>query len=341
MTPRIVITGATGWIGTALLAHLAQRFGSRWAESVALFGSSARTIEAPDGSKLAIRLLGDLAARDVDDAIVIHLAYLTKEKVVSLGERLFTDTNLAIDDRLLNALERGRPRAVFVASSGAAKLAAEGKDRHPYGLCKLRQEDRLLGWGAATGTPVIAGRIFNLAGPYINKVASYAIGSFALQARQTGKIRIDARVPVFRSFLHVDDLCALIVDAALRGVHRYRAIDLCGAEALEMSDIADAVIRHSGIAQVEVVRDGIDWSKPSLYLGDPTHTKVLAMEVGRKFKTFDQQVVDTLAWLCERLASIRDDAGGGTEGKHGALSNGSPPSDAATWHAAGRAANRL
>lgn len=257
-----------------------------------------------------MRALSDLVAADVDGAIVIHLAYLTKEKVETLGERLFTDTNLAIDDRLLQVLELGRPRALFVASSGAAKLAAEGADRHPYGLCKMRQEDRFLNWAAATGTPVIAGRIFNIAGPYINKVESYAIGSFAVQAVRTGTIRIDARVPVFRSFLHVDDLCTLIVEAGLRGVGRHRAIDLCGAEAFEISDIAAAVARHIGIANISLSRDAIDWSRPSIYLGDPTHTKVLAMEVGGGLSAFDQQVVDTLAWLCDRTGEIKEASGG-------------------------------
>ena len=294
--PRIVVTGPTGWIGTAMLAHLARRFGPGWSDHVALFGSSARSVRASDGAQLPMRPLAELGPAQVDGAVVIHLAYLTREKVALLGERVFTDTNLAIDDHLFEALQSGRPRALFVASSGAAAMAQRGEGREPYGLSKLRQEDRFLAWSARTGVPALVGRIFNLAGPYINKVESYAIGNFALQARRTGEIRIEALVPVFRSFLHVDDLCGLILDAALGGIGRGSPIDLCGAEILEMSDIAAAVSARIG-GNVTISRADVDWLRPSVYLGDFVQTKVLAMELGAALSSFDRQIADTLGWI--------------------------------------------
>lgn len=294
--PRIVLTGPSGWIGTAMLAHIAERFGPGWSKSVTLFGSSTRSHRAVDGSDLDILALEDILAQHVDGAIVIHLAYLTKEKVDLAGEQAFTDANLAIDDAVLDALTTGRPRSVFVASSGAAAMAEKGYGREPYGLCKLQQEKRFLSWSAKTGVPVLAGRIFNLAGPYINKVASYAIGSFATQARRDGQIRIDARIPVFRSFLHVDDLCALIFGAGLAEIGRSFPIDLCGAEALEMGDIAQAVAEHIG-GNVTIVRGIVNGENPSIYLGNFVDTKVLAMEVGIPLTPFNKQLADTVTWL--------------------------------------------
>lgn len=294
--PRVVVTGPTGWIGSALLDGLARRFGAGWDRQVSLFGSSERRVTAPDGAALPMRALSALRPDDLDGAIVVHLAYLTKEKVDQLGERQFSDTNLAIDDHLLAALGKARPRSLFVASSGAAKLAEQGQDRHPYGLGKLRQEDRFLAWAAASGVPLIAGRIFNVAGPHINKLGSYAIAVFIDQARRDGMIRIEARVPVFRSFLHVSDLCRLIIEAGINRIGRSRAIDLCGYEILEMSDIADAVARLID-GRVEVEREGVDWSRPKAYLGDFVDTKVLAMETGVPLAPFLVQVADTARWM--------------------------------------------
>jgi nucleoside-diphosphate-sugar epimerase len=279
-----------------MLAHIADIYGPQWSDHVTLFGSSARSHLAPDGTSIAIRRLDELSAADIDDAVVIHLAYLTKEKAELLGERAFVDSNLAIDDHLFDALRDGRPKTLFVASSGAAAMAEKGYERHPYGLCKLRQEDRFLGWSAKTGVAALAGRIFNLAGPYINKIESYAIGSFASQARRTGEIRIAAQVPIFRSFLHVDDLCALVLGAALTGSGRPSAIDLCGAEVLEMGDIAATVAAHAG-SGIRVAREPVNWSQPSTYLGNFVETKLLAMELGASLAPFNQQVIDTLAWM--------------------------------------------
>ncbi len=294
--PRVVVTGPTGWIGSALLAVLADRFGPRWHQTTRLFGSSRRTVTAPDGTDMPMESLDALCPDDLDGAIVVHLAYLTKEKAGLLGERQFSDVNLSIDDKVLGALATATPQSVFVASSGAAALAADGRDRHPYGMSKLRQEDRFLAWGAASGVPVIAGRIFNVAGPHINKLDSYAIAVFIGQARRDGAIRIEARVPVFRSYLHVSDLCALIIEAGTQGIGRSRAIDLCGAEVLEMSDIA-ATVAQLIDPLIPIAREGVDWLRPNAYLGDFVDTKTLAMQTGVPLASFLDQVADTARWM--------------------------------------------
>lgn len=294
----IVITGASGWIGSALLAHIARIRGSKWSDHVTLFGQSARLHHAPDGTEFEIRALDTIDSTDIEGAIVIHLAYLTKEKVGTLGERIFTDTNLTIDDHILGAIDGALPHAVFIASSGAAALAERGADRHPYGMCKLRQEDRFLAWSAKSGVPVLAGRIFNLAGPYINKIESYAIGSFILQAQTKGVINIEAQMPIFRSFLHVDDLCAMIWGAAHQGIGYKTPIDLCGAEVLEMGDIATltAALYPKHIA---VTRAQLHTDVANAYLGNFVQTKCLALQLGLDLAPFRDQLTDTIAWLSD------------------------------------------
>ena len=295
-SPRFVLTGPSGWIGQAMLDALAAALGGRLDGRVTAFASQARTMDLPSGEALAVRALDTITADDVAGAHVIHLAYLTKEKAELLGPDTFDATNDAIDAALLAALAGATPASLFVASSGAASLAARGDDTHPYGMAKLRQEARFLAWAQAAGVPAIAGRIFNLSGPHINKVRSYAISDFALQAAETGEIRIQARVPVFRSYLHVEDLCALVLGAAREGIGRAAVIDLCGGEIVEMHDIATLVAQRSQGAPT-IRRGPVEFTRPSLYLGDSTHAKVLAMELGIELRPLAVQVADTLAWL--------------------------------------------
>lgn len=292
---RFVLTGPSGWIGQAMLAHIAGRCGGMLAGRVTLFASAGRNAHLPSGESVQVRALQTISAADVAGAHVIHLAYLTKEKVDEVGEREFSDANIAIDDALLSALGDGGAASVFVASSGAAQQAARGIDLHPYGLAKLRQEARFLEWGRGAGIPVLVGRIFNIAGPHINKLEAYAVSNFVLQAIRTGKIIVNAALPVFRSFLHVDDLCAMIIDAGLAGVQRATPIDLCGGETVEMGDIAACVSELSGGCRVERVT--VDHGRCSAYLGDFTDTKILSMELGIELKSLRQQVSDTIHWI--------------------------------------------
>jgi len=294
--PRYVVTGPSGWIGRTLLALLEQNLGDAAGAQVIAFASSTRDQLLPSGAKLRVRPLGTISPADVDRAHLIHLAYLTKERAEELGERRFTEGNIAIDDAVLEAMSKSAPASVFVASSGAAALAARGADLHPYGLAKLRQEARFLESAAGSGIPTIVGRIFNLAGPNINKLSSYAISNFVQQACGHGRIRIEAKVPVFRSFLHVDDLCELIIAAAQRTVGSARPIDLCGGQVVEMGELASAVAHAVG-GPVAIERGNVDCSRPSAYVGDYSETKALAMSLDIEISGLEKQINDTIDWL--------------------------------------------
>lgn len=300
---RFVLTGPSGWIGTAMLASLADRAGGTLEGRVRAFASDHRIMALASGENLTVRALSSIRPEDVEGAHVIHLAYLTKDKVDAVGERRFFDTNLAIDDHLLAALAQARPASLFVASSGAAALAAQGRDLHPYGVAKLRQEARFLQWAKTAGVPMIAGRIFNIAGPYINKLDAYAISNFIVQARDRGEIQIQAGVPVFRSSLHVHDLCRLIIDAGLGSVDREEPVDLCGAEIFEMGDLAAMIAIRMG--HIPIRRVAVRHDEASIYLGNYPDTKVLAMELGFDLIPLTVQVEDTIRWITAGSASGR------------------------------------
>jgi nucleoside-diphosphate-sugar epimerase len=247
-----------------------------------------------------MRSFDTIGPADVEGALVLHLAYLTKEKVELLGERAFFDTNSAIDERLLAACRDGRPRGVFVASSGAAALAEQGRDRHLYGMCKLLQEDRFLDFGAKAGVPVLVGRIYNLGGPWINKLSAYAIANMLVQAFDTGEVRINATVPVYRSYLHVEDLCVLVLAGLEDGLSPGRPLDLCGAEIVEMAHVAEEVARVAGVGATAIVREALDYERPAIYVGDPTQTLTLALRYGIRLRGLAAQVADTALYLREK-----------------------------------------
>lgn len=298
---RLVITGPTGWIGQALLAMLHSgdaSDGLNPGETIALFGSRSSAVALPSGGTLAVRPLSEIGPQDVAGAQVIHLAYLTKDKVAEAGEAEFRARNDAIDAALLRAMEQAAPASLFVASSGAAALAEAGRDLHPYGLMKLEQEARFLEFGRSNAVPVLAGRIFNIAGAHINKLEAYAVSNFALQALAGGPIRIAASQPVFRSFLHVDDLCRLILRAVRTRYGEMQAIDLCGNEVLEMLDIAELVVSAMG-GNIVILRENLDFAGRSDYVGCSQDTRVLAMRLGLKLADTARQVRDTIEWIRE------------------------------------------
>ncbi|WP_338467467.1 NAD(P)-dependent oxidoreductase [Novosphingobium sp. ZN18A2] len=299
---RYVLTGPSGWIGRSMLDVLSRRLGESPGDQVVAFGSSARSVSLRDGRTIRVRALNSIGPADVEGAHLVHLAYLTKEKAGQRGERYFTDTNLSIDDAVLGAMEKARPASVFVSSSGGAAIAASGKDPNAYGIAKLRQEARFLEAAERLQVPTMVGRIYNLAGPNINKIESYAISNFIDQALRGQRIRIEATVPVFRSFLHVLDLCELVLAAAEMRRGCANTIDFCGARVVEMADLAESVADAVG-GDIAIDRDTIDFTRPSVYLGNFVQTRLLAMELGVALAPLERQVRDSIEWLVDSKAT--------------------------------------
>ena len=274
---KYVITGPGGWIGSALLSHLAERLGPTWRENITCWGSRARSHLHPNG-EVEVRDLSTISPTDVDGARVFHLAYLTKEKVELLGELDFLAGNRAIDDYLITALRGSNPAAVFVASSGAAKEAELNDVKPAYSLSKLNQESLFLRYGAAQGIPVMIGRIYNISGPYINKISSYALSSFICQGILRRRINIDSRHFVFRSYLDLEDLLSIVLCEMPEPDRMWaKPVDLCGPLTVELHDVAEAAATSLGLEpDATIVRGAIDQGPISRYLGDrhlPAHLR--------------------------------------------------------------------
>ena len=112
---RVLVTGADGFIGRALCAHLAQRGIEHVAAVRAL-----TTDEAIGGQRVA---LGDLAAADWDEALagvdtIVHLAgraHVLRERTASATPYIVA--NVHVVRRLLDAAVRANVRRVILAST--------------------------------------------------------------------------------------------------------------------------------------------------------------------------------------------------------------------------------
>ena len=156
---RVLITGATGFIG----AHLCHRLATAGHEVVALVRDRARASELPQQGVELLR--GDLSLFTRTDLVlpacdaVVHLAGVVAAK--RLGD--YHDINFVAVQHLVQCLERQawRPRRLLFASSLAASGPSDGVLRteadpcapvEPYGESKRRAEEFLAGVSLPTTT---------------------------------------------------------------------------------------------------------------------------------------------------------------------------------------------
>jgi UDP-glucuronate decarboxylase len=291
---RIIITGAGGWLGLATLDLLGAALGDQLAKRVCAFGSTTRMLRLADGTPLLQRPLADMAWLPHAPSIVLHTAFLTKDRAEAMDEAQYRAANAVIRDTVLGALGPIGAQSVFVASSGAA---AKADDPRPamalYGAMKREDEAAFAQWAQDTDNRAVIARLYALAGPRINKPQNYAIASFCQDALSGRPIEVRAPREVIRAYVAIREVMSLAFSLLLdgQGVVRFDS----GGTPLELAQVA-ALISPS------VARAPITQGPPDTYHGDGPAYAALLRENGITPVPLAQALRETLEDMAGRPA---------------------------------------
>ena len=288
-----------------MLALLAQEGSLTHSTRLRLFGSVARPVQVAD-RVFAIEPLSNAAPLVGSAWLVLHFAFLGKERTSDLGHAAFLAGNDKIlSDTLRIALGACDLRFVFT-SSGAAHTP--DRESNLYGWCKAAHETRIADWCGEHAVPLLMPRIFNIGGPFANKLESYALSSMILSALHTGRITIRAQRPTFRSYVHVNELLTTLCDAALaQKAGAPKIFDTVGQDIIEMAGLAAAVAASSVSRDVRVNRVPMIGTAPDRYVGDAVAWRLLLATQDRTPVPLDIIVADTIADLRKRATGIGEE----------------------------------
>jgi nucleoside-diphosphate-sugar epimerase len=303
---RIVVTGAGGWIGKATLELLWNELGPEvFGQRVVAFGSATRTIDLGNGRTVEQRALGDVGLLPTEPSLVLHLAFLTKDRVAGMDEADYRRSNRALSQSVLEALDVIDARAVFVASSGAAAVADDlsaSPAMRLYGSLKKADEEAFARWAQERGRRAVIARIFALSGPHINKHENYALASFVKDALAGRAIAIRSGFPVFRSYVAIRELMSLVFALMLDGDSGMVRFDT-GGERLEMQRIAEIVSETLG--PVAIGRPALRTDPVDEYVGSDAAYRQLLAKYGIEHLPFRQQVAETAAFFTSVQQQLR------------------------------------
>lgn len=296
---RVLVTGAGGWLGQAALELLADALGPDWRKRVIAFGSNERLLVLRDGSEIRQQQLAMLPTCTRQPSLLLHLAYLTREKATHMPVEAYIATNRALS-RL--AAEGGAAIGVeraFVTSSGATHAALAAADDADPGLLygKLKLEDEALFEHLARDTPgrrAFVARLFNLSGPYINK--PYALASFIDQAR-SGRIHVRATHPVVRSYTSASNLLGVAMAQLLADdAPPFLRVETAGDQQVEVGELA-RMVRDLISPAAAIERAGCAPGPIDHYVGDGTVYRRLLGEHGIAEHSLPRQIADTAEYL--------------------------------------------
>jgi nucleoside-diphosphate-sugar epimerase len=235
-----------------------------------------------------------------EPSLILHLAYLTKDRVSGMDEEEYRAANSTLRQTVLDALDVIDTHAIFVASSGAAAKAEDPAAPFAmqlYGSLKKADEDAFADWAQQRHRRAVICRIFAMSGPHLNKHETYALASFIKDALAGEPITIRADFPVFRSFVAIRELMSLVFSLMLEssdGVVRFDS----GGEPLEMQRIAEAVAAVLGPVRVE--RPPLRTDNIDEYVGDDGRYRTLLNRYGIEHLPFALQVTETAAYFAAK-----------------------------------------
>jgi nucleoside-diphosphate-sugar epimerase len=175
----VVVTGAGGWLGQAAVEMLAGAFGESAGRRLALFSSIDRMHRLRSGDTLPCRRLASIAELPRRPWLFFHFAYVTRDRLGEFGLAEYVRLNRSIAGEVIAAARRVSAAGLFVPSSGAVyrrnRELESNLESNPYGALKLEDERAFAGLAQQLGCRAVLPRVFNLSGPFINKLRwSYA-----------------------------------------------------------------------------------------------------------------------------------------------------------------------
>lgn len=258
---KVVVTGATGYIGSLLLARLR--------ESGHSVVGLTRGRAAGEFVRLGSGEPGPLGAHLDGADGVVHLAgKLVTDPGAPVGDYL--DANVVFTDAVMRAavdagvgiVAHASSRLVYPAALAEPARESDARPDTPYGLSKFWAEDVVRVHSERAGMPALSLRLGQVTGG--DHPGLGVINAFVRQAARTRSISVNGEGVALRHLVHVRDA----VDALVRALDyrdEWRPLNIAGPAPVTIAEIAAAVRDAAGRDRVRIVHTPVEIEDRSCY----------------------------------------------------------------------------
>lgn len=304
--PRILMTGATGFIGRRALPALAAR--------AEVHCVSRRPPREAEGARWHSADLRDHAQiqRLVEEIRPTHLLHLAWE--TTHGSYYTTPDNVRwLEDslQLLDSFIRTGGRRIVCAGSAAeydltttGDLSEHTTPLRPnglYGECKKALSEVVARYATDSGVESAWGRVFFCYGP--GEAPSRTVPTLITSLLRSGRVAFqDGRG--IRDYVHVDDVAEGFVLLSFSSVSG--AVNLASGHPVSLRDLVQLIARETG-GVVDLGTRPTPPYEPARVVADVTRART---ELGwRPRRTLEDGIRETVAWWRSRIASENAVAG--------------------------------
>lgn len=302
---RIVLTGASGWVGKAILHQLqAYLTPAQFLERVIPFSSSQKKLQStgyPGKPYFFYTHPLAEACRIIPSSktfTLIHSAFLTKDRISDYGEEKFLSINQKITQQALSIAKKKNIEKIVLISSGAA---AKYEDIIPSqssmdGISDiyafLKRSEEIYFHDLSRKCNVF--RIFALSGPFSRSPHSFAMLSFLNSAMKGERIYIKSNKKVIRGYLSSSQLALAVLNIIRNNYDLPNIIDA-------ITDDTDLLTMATFISKLFELDKPVAYINPALegdiYTADSTLFRALLEQYSICPMSIKEQLCETIDWL--------------------------------------------
>ncbi len=287
---RVVIKGATGWVGRTATYMLSQL-------NVPLHLTASRKRNEIIGDKLfEINEWNQNQIIDFDPTLIIDAAYLTREYTETIPTEKYFELNEKLTDQTLELLKSLPNLNLLTFSSGVTDVPAE--QEKPYTITKKNDENIYREFARNNSNQITVLRIWSVTGALVTKLKGFAFSEFILGARDN-LIEVRAKNRVVRRFSLVDEIIPIGMSPSNLG---FRIIDT-GGDLIEIHDLAfkisEIVNPSCRLVSPEINNDLL----PDNYFSDNKSWRKICKEMSYEPASIEEQIRFVSNALFTRIGS--------------------------------------
>lgn len=268
---RILVTGATGWLGRSAVA-LIQNLNIPFL----LTASQGQEIVV-DGKVSEVRGFSIADVLDFRPTVVLDFAFLTRDRLVHTGLEEFLRINRHLIETSKELAGINTVHKFVGFSSGAAVpfLAPSPPDMSvdPYGFLKAEYENEMKWANDAFKNKVVICRPYSLSGRFVRNRSSYALFDLIDQASKLRSVTLSSIAPVYRRYVDAEEFIALSLNE-LPGRDPLES----GGDLVEIGELAELIISALG-SSARVERE-VASGKADIYYSDGISMSQTCIRIG-------------------------------------------------------------
>jgi nucleoside-diphosphate-sugar epimerase len=294
---RIVINGASGWLGSNIAETLYAVRGSSFENNVLLTASSDKVLRLRNNAEVTVHKWSKERLMQFAPTHIMQLAFKTRDHVKNLPLEEYLRLNLEIISSANWMITLPGIKGFMHTSSGAA-CGPSTHDAHidPYGYLKNLEELEYSKNCADLDRNYLGVRIWSTTGAYIKSGGLLAIESLISQALAGTKISVESSCRTYRSYADANEILVASLIGLLQG--RTGLYNSGGFE-IEIGDLAKIVANMAPKIGHEIIRPEFRFAKEDRFCSEDPSIESVLLEIGLSFSSIPIQVSKTMEYLKE------------------------------------------